>query len=76
MNLKLIGTILGALAFLVIIGALGWKVVGKTEGYRADEQTFQSFEPHYFIGGCASYKVMREKKNALPKVTNSTSRSR
>ena len=68
MKPKIILIVLGTIAFLVVIGAVGWKLVGKTEGYKSGkDQNFYSFEPHPFIGGCFSYKVMADKK-ALPKV--------
>ena len=57
---RLIGIGGGILLILVITGAVGWKIIGKSEGYRAEEQTFNSFEPHFFIGGCARYDAYRK----------------
>ncbi len=54
---KYIGYIAGGLLILVLIGGVGFILVRRTEGYKADKQTFQTFEPHFFIGGCATYKT-------------------
>ena len=57
---KIIGYIAGELLLLVLIGGIGWKIIGKTEGYRAEEQNFYSFEPHFFVGGCARYDATKK----------------
>jgi hypothetical protein len=58
MNLKLILAI-GAILFCLALSiGFGVKLAQKAEGYKAnDDQTFNSFEPHFFIGGCATYSV-------------------
>lgn len=60
MYLKIIGYIGAGLLILVLIGGIGWKIIGKTEGYKAQEQNFYSFEPHFMFGGCARYNVFRK----------------
>ena len=65
---KIIGYIALGFFLLVIIGGVGWKIIGKTEGYRAEEQTFNSFEPHFFIGGCARYDAYRKPDKPINKV--------
>lgn len=69
MNFKIIGYIGAGLLILVLIGGIGWKLIAKTEGYRAQEQNFYSFEPHFFLPGCANYNVIKEntvKKGEVP----------
>jgi hypothetical protein len=64
---KIIGYIALGLLLLVLIGGIGWKLIGKTEGYRAEEQSFYSFEPHFFIGGCARYDATRKDDSRMVK---------
>ena len=59
MNLKIIIYIVSGLFILVLIGGVGYSIVRKTEGYRADNQEFYSFEPH-ILGGCAMYKAYQK----------------
>jgi hypothetical protein len=55
---KIILIIGAVLLFLALSVGVGVKLTQKTEGYKAqDDQTFYSFEPHFFIGGCATYRV-------------------
>lgn len=68
MNFKIIGYIGAGLLILVLIGGIGWKLIAKTEGYRAQEQNFYSFEPHYIgIGGCARYEATRKPDSTVVK---------
>lgn len=60
MNWKIIGYIGTVLLVIVLTGALGWKIIGKTEGYRAEEQNFYSLDYHPFIGGCARYDAYKK----------------
>lgn len=64
---KIIGYVALGLLLLVLIGGIGWKLIGKTEGYRATEQNFYSFEPHFFVGGCARYDATRKPDNKVVK---------
>lgn len=61
MNLKIIGyTVVVILGLALAIG-VGVKLTQKAEGYKAqDDQFFYSFEPHFFIGGCARYDATRQ----------------
>jgi len=70
--LKIIGYVAAGLLILVLIGGVGYSLVRKTEGYKAEEQNFYSFEPHFFIGGCARYDATKKDDarmvNKIPKV--------
>jgi hypothetical protein len=70
MYLKIIGYVAGGLLLLVLIGGIGWKLIGKTEGYRSGaDQNFYSFEPHFLVGGCARYDATRKPETKTePKV--------
>lgn len=65
MNLKLVAYIVAFLFVLVIVGGVGYKLVQRSEGYKAEKQEFYSFEPH-IIGGCAMYKAYQRAEK--PKV--------
>jgi len=55
MNLKLIGMIGAILLIVAVAGGVGWKLIQKSEGYKATgDQYFVSPEPRF---GCASAKV-------------------
>ncbi len=71
---KIIGYVAGGLLLLVLIFGIGWKIIGKTEGYRAEEQNFYSFDYHPLIGGCARYDSFKkpETKELKQKVKNET----
>ena len=72
MNLRTIGIICAVILVLALSVGLGFKIMQKTEGYKADTQEFYSFEPHFFVGGCASYRVMQaesQKRKVIRKGT-------
>lgn len=55
MNLKLISMIGAILLIVAVAGGVGWKLIQKTEGYKASgDQYFVSPEPRF---GCATVKV-------------------
>jgi len=62
--LRIIGYISAGLLLLVLIGGIGWKMIAKTEGYRAQEQNFYSFDYHPLFGGCARYDSFKKPKTA------------
>ena len=68
MQWKTVGIIFVVIAFLVILGAVGWKIMQKTEGYRAQEQTFYSPTNTYlpFSFGCSNIKAEGFKKPTQP----------
>lgn len=60
MNWRTIGIICGVILLLAISVGITWKMIQKSESYKADQQEFYTCEPHFFIGGCASYRVMQD----------------
>lgn len=58
---KYIGYIGVGLLILALTVGVGIKMTQKAEGYKANEQNFYTFEPHFVLPGCAHY-------NAYPKV--------
>ena len=57
---KIIGYIGAGLLILALTVGVGIKLTQKAEGYKAEEQNFYSFEPHFFVGGCARYDATRK----------------
>ena len=67
--LKIIGYVGAGLLILVLIGGVGWKIVQKAEGYKADTQNFYSVDYHPLVGGCLRYDALKmpEKPKPEPK---------
>lgn len=57
---KIIGYVGAALIILALTIGIGVKMTQKAEGYKADEQNFYTFEPHFMFGGCARYDAIRK----------------
>jgi len=57
---KIIGYIGAILLILALTVGVGVKMTQKAEGYKANEQNFYTFEPHFFAGGCARYEAFRK----------------
>ena len=75
MNIKLIGTILGVIALLVLLGAVGWKIVQKTESQKAGQINNFNYEyrsPLIGVGGCMRIPSpeIPARKNDIPKTNN------
>lgn len=66
--LKVIGYIGAGLLILALTVGIGIKLTQKAEGYRAQEQNFYSFEPHFFVGGCARYEATRKPDDKIKKI--------
>lgn len=57
----------GIIAFLTILGAVGYILTRSTETYKAKEQNYYTFEPHFgFLGGCAHYRTPEIQKTIHP----------
>jgi hypothetical protein len=58
MNLKLVATIGAIILILALSVGVGVKMMQKSEGYKAESQTFYTFEPHIMFG-CSRYDAFR-----------------
>jgi hypothetical protein len=66
---RIIGYVGAALLILALTVGVGVKMTQKAEGYKANnDQNFYSFEPHFFIGGCARYDAFRKSDAKAEKV--------
>ena len=65
--MKAIVITFGIIAFITILGAVGYILTRSTETYKAKEQNYYTFEPHFgFLGGCAHYKAPDIQKTIQP----------
>jgi hypothetical protein len=66
---KIIGIVGAILMILALTVGIGVKMTQKAEGYKANnDQNFYSFEPHFFVGGCARYDTFRKPDKVEKKV--------
>lgn len=69
---KIIGYVLAGLLGLALIIGVGIKITQKAEGYKAETQTFYTFEPHYLFG-CARYEAFKKSTEGVKSVSKPVS---
>ncbi len=60
MNIKLIAIIGAIILILAVAGGIYTVFNRTTETYKAKEQIYHTFEPHFIFGGCAHYQIPKK----------------
>ncbi len=72
MQLKTVAIIGAILLILALSVGVGFKMIQTSESQKAELIDNKTFEPHFFIGGCASYRVMMAQREAKTKPAKKT----